>query len=115
MANRTSAPIVAPGAPDSDAPRVIGYSAENWIGLNEKTPAVIVNPDASPLDQLAWCWGEVASLNAAAMVVRLGGNDLEVEDFSAIFGMRLPALAAVLTDAIHRLYGAESQRQPGTA
>ena len=115
MANRTKAPTVAPCAPGSDAPRVIGYLAENWPGLNENTPAVIVNPDASPLDQLAWCWGEAASLSRASSLAVAAGEVFDTADFADIFYMRLPALADMLEHAIRRLNRAELQRQQGTA
>lgn len=38
---------------------------------------------------------------------------MEIEDFNSIFGMRLPALAAMLSDAVHRLNLV--RHQPGTA
>ena len=44
----------------------MGHLAENFIGLQDNAPAVILNPDAHPLAVLAWCWGEVESLSADA-------------------------------------------------
>lgn len=103
MANRTKALGAAPVALDMPAPRVIGYLAENWAGLNDKTPAVIVNPDATPMDQLAWCWGEAASLSRLSSLAVAAGKDFDFGDFHDLFYMRLPALAGMLEYAIAHL------------
>ena len=36
---------------------VMGYLASNFVNINEKVPALIINPEATPLDLLGWCWG----------------------------------------------------------
>lgn len=86
------------------APCVIGYLAENWTAYNQENPAVIVNPKASPMDQLAWCWGEARSLSAASSALVTGGESIDADEFGAVFYMRLPALAAMLGHAINRLH-----------
>lgn len=35
----------------------MGRLSENFMGLQDNAPAVILNPDAHPLAVLAWCWG----------------------------------------------------------
>ena len=81
----------------------MGFLADNWIGA-QKTPALIVNPKASPMDQLAWCWSEARSLSAASSALVAGGECIEAEEFAAMFYMRLPALTAMLEHAINGLH-----------
>ena len=88
----------------SPAPCVIGYLAENWTAYNQENPAVIVNPKASPMDQLAWCWGEATSLAATSSALASGNADVDATDFAAMFHTRLPALAAMLEHAINGLH-----------
>lgn len=86
----------------------IGHLAENFIGLQDNAPAVILNPDAHPLAVLAWCWGEVESLSEAAGVYgsaaasRDGVNDAGCA-FSAMFTHRLQCLPGVMGLAIQAL------------
>lgn len=86
-------------------PHLLGYLAENWIGLNEPdtVPAVIVNPDATPLALLAWCWGEAKHLSDISALLCASG---EVDP--GIFYHRLPGLTAALEHAIERLRKADS-------
>jgi hypothetical protein len=77
----------------------IGLLARNWGALNAQVPAIIVNPAASPLDVLAWCWGEVESLHQAARVF----ENMDSEAVSAIFLHRLAPLSAVFCDALQTI------------
>ena len=82
---------------------VMGYLAENWTCLNARTPAVIVNPEARPLDLMAWCWAELQSLQAAAGAMQSGGNDINSGDFSALIVHRLEPLTVVFEQAMDQL------------
>lgn len=86
-----------------DLPRVHGYLAGNWLGCNDATPAVILNPDAQPLDLLAWCWGELESLNAAGAALAAGGASSCGDAFEPVFLHRLPSVRNVLEHVINRL------------
>ena len=86
----------------------MGHLAENFVGLQDNAPAVILNPDAHPLAVLAWCWGEVESLSKAAGVyassaVAQGGVSDSGCAFNAIFTHRLQHLPRVMGLAIHAL------------
>ena len=86
----------------------MGHLAENFVGLQDNAPAVILNPDAHPLAVLAWCWGEVVSLSEAACVY---GSAAAMPDgvddtgcaFNAMFTHRLERLPAVMGLAIQAL------------
>lgn len=82
---------------------VMGYLAGNWLGINEEHPALIVNPEASPQDLLAWCWGEVASLESVTQTLSAAGANVSHGELSAIFLHRLTPLAKVLETAIDAL------------
>ena len=90
---------------------VLGNLAKNWSSLNKEEAAIIVNPAASSLDVLAWCWGEVESLRHAA--IALSGEDecLDGEAVYAVFLHRLSPLSTVMHGAIHALVTSEAQRQ----
>ena len=83
---------------------VMGYLTENFQGLNEKTPAVIVNPEARPLDLMAWCWAELQSMQAAADVMVSSHDDINKGDFSALILHRLTPLSLVFEQAMNQLY-----------
>lgn len=83
---------------------VMGYLAENFIGLNERTPAVIVNPEARPLDLMAWCWAELQSMQVAADVMISGHDDINKGDFSALILHRLAPLSLVFEQAMNQLW-----------
>lgn len=94
---------------------VCGYLARNWQGANEDTPAVITNPHASPLDLLAWCWGEVASLEAVTQSLTTA-EGVDAGDLQAIYLQRLQPLGAVLYAAVSALaVQARAQRQASDA
>lgn len=84
----------------------MGYLAQNWLGTNDKTPALIVNPEASPLDMLAWIGGELFSLEAAGHALgdmASGDSTIDVDQFTAIFMHRLEPVARVLDLALCEL------------
>lgn len=87
-------------------PSVIGYLADNWSGYNADTAALIVNPNAGSLDLLAWCCGEVRSLQAAAQALSAAG-ELELGDFLAVFLHRLDPLHNVMTLTMDRMHAAQ--------
>lgn len=86
---------------------VLGHLAENWPDVNGERPALIVNPEACPLDLLAWCWGEVASLESAVQALTSAGSSVGPGELSAIFLHRLTPLANVLGAAIDALQAQE--------
>ncbi|ABM36283.1 hypothetical protein [Polaromonas naphthalenivorans] len=83
---------------------VMGYLAQNWINLNARTPAVILNPEASPLDLMAWCWAELRSMQAAANALVGGIDDIDKGDFSALIIHRIEPLANVFQQAMSQLH-----------
>ena len=88
---------------------VMGYLAENFQGLNEKTPAVIVNPEARPLDLMAWVWAELQALQAAADVMVCSHDDICKGDFSALIIHRMGPLTQVFEQAMNQLYSDAKQ------
>lgn len=86
-----------------------GYLSRNWGALNSEAPAIVINPAASPLDLLAWCWGEVESLHQVAKVCDETGMDGEA--LGAVFLHRLAPLSAVFCDAIQAMVREKMQRQ----
>lgn len=84
----------------------MGYLAENWVGANEDAPALVVNPQASAVDLLAWVCGELCSLEAAARaLVDVAPSDsfIAVCHFEAIFVHRLGPMERVLDLALSEL------------
>lgn len=92
---------------------VMGYLANNWPGLNSHTPAVVMNPQAQPLDLLAWCWGEFLSVQSAANVLLGTSNEIRNGDFSALIVHRLDALSEVFEIAVSRLIEEKTQAASG--
>lgn len=86
---------------------VMGYLAGNWPSLNDAAPALIINPEATPLDMLAWCWGEIASMHAALNVLVSLGDPIEAGELSGIFLHRIAPVEVVLSEAIDALVNAE--------
>ena len=93
---------------------VLGYLAKNWPELNAHTPAVVINPQAQPLDLLAWCWGEVLSMQAAANVLASSSDDISKGDFSALIIHRMDAFSEVFEIAVSQLIGEKRQAANGT-
>lgn len=85
----------------------IGHLAKNWPALNEIEPAIIVNPSASPLDVLAWCWGEVESLRHAIDAMGESGRSVDGDAISSVLFHRIAPLSQVMSNAIHRLVEGE--------
>ncbi len=92
---------------------VIGHMAENWPGLCSDRPAMIVNPDATPLDVLAWCRGEVVYLECTAHVLAAG--DEVAGDISAMLLHRLRPLIAAMDLVVGELQNAARRLPEGSA
>jgi hypothetical protein len=88
---------------------VMGYLAQNWLAFNVQTPAVVMNPEAQPLDLLAWCWGELQSVQAAANVMTSSFGDIDKGDFSALIVHRVYALTEVFECAVDQLAAQQKQ------
>lgn len=82
-----------------------GWIADNWPAFAaEGCPPVIVNPEASTGAVLAWCFGEVRSLNAAALAVSATpGEALSADEVMLIFAHRLGPLECVLRAALDHM------------
>ncbi len=93
--------------PLADGP--VGFLAQNFGGLQDNAPGVIVNPDAHPLAVLAWCWGEIESLSAAALVFDAAGSDVDSGAFGSVFVHRLVPLSAVMGQAVAALVGGKDR------
>lgn len=92
-----------------------GYLAQNWMELNVKTPAIIANPEASPLDVLSWCWGEVESLYQVTDAFAAAGADIDSNVLGAVYLHRLAPLSPLMRDAIQALVSNERKvRQSGS-
>ena len=84
----------------------MGYLAGNWLGANEETPALVVNPQASAVDLMAWVCGELRSLEAAAYAltaVSARDSSIEVRHFEAMFVHRIAPMERVLELALCQL------------
>ena len=79
---------------------VNGFLGRNWPDVNDGTPAVIVNPAAQPLDLLAWCLGEVNSLQAVLDALASSETPIEPSELSGIFLHRIEPLGKVLYAAV---------------
>ncbi|MDP3797411.1 MAG: hypothetical protein Q8R06_09710 [Polaromonas sp.] len=97
-----------------EAVDVMGYLARNWLEQNKDNPALILNPKATPLDMLAWAWGEITSLEATLLALTAGQHEITTGDLSAIIQHRLCPLSNVMDFAIHALLDpANAERQEG--
>ena len=83
---------------------VIGHLTQNWPDVNTRNPAIIVNPNASPLDLMSWCWAELRSMEAVCDVFVSGAQDIPIGDFSASIFYRIQPLTGVLEEAMRQLY-----------
>ena len=79
---------------------VMGYLANNFHGINEAVPALIINPEATPLDMLAWCWGEIVSMQSSLDSLASASAPLEPGELSAIFLHRIAPLERVMHEAV---------------
>lgn len=93
------------------APNVCGCLADNWMF---DMPALQVNPAASPVALLGWCWGELASLESTAEALGGAAAGLTGEGINAIFTHRLAPLCEVLNHAIDLINAAEPAK-PGSS
>lgn len=91
----------------------VGHLAKNWPSLNASAPAIIVNPAASPLDVLAWCWGEVESLRATVDVMGESGASVDGDAIADVLLHRLAPLSAVMHDAIQVMVREQAQHLTG--
>ena len=82
---------------------VMGYLANNFGSINESVPALIINPEATPLDLLGWCWGEIASMQAALDALASAGVPIEPGELSGIFLHRIAPLERVMHEAVDAL------------
>jgi hypothetical protein len=80
----------------------MGYLASNW---GNETPALILNPKATPLDMLAWCWAEIESLRSTALALSSSSYPLDPGELSAILLHRVGPLANVMDAAMNELMG----------
>jgi len=100
-----SAATTATGAPSGSASevRATGYLAGCNIGVDQP-PALIVNPDATTLGLLGWCWGEVSCLKSAVeALVTVEAGAIEIPDFVAAALHRLVPLESMLSHAMDRV------------
>lgn len=79
---------------------VMGYLANNFSGINEIVPALIINPEATPLDMLAWCWGEIVSMQASLDSLTSASAPLDPGELSGIFLHRMAPLERVMHEAV---------------
>jgi hypothetical protein len=81
--------------------KATGYLAETWS--EDTREALIVNPDARPVDLFTWCWGELQSVRAAVSVMHAARGDIEKDDMAALLFHRIEPLSSVMSLAIERL------------
>ena len=89
---------------------VLGHLAKNWTEFNNDNPAVVLNPKAVPLDLMAWCWGELLSLNSAVDTLQGSSDDLNKGDFCALIVHRMDPLLGVFERALDKLIDEEKAR-----
>jgi hypothetical protein len=89
-----------PKSPSATA-KAIGYLAETWS--TDAREALIVNPEARPLDLFTWCWSELQSVRAAVSVMHAARGDIEKDDMAALLFHRIELLSSVMSLAIERL------------
>ena len=78
-------------------PNVCGCMADNWM---IDMPALQVNPAASPVALLGWCYGELVSLESIAAALGSTDSRLSGEDVNAIFTHRLEPLTAMFRHVV---------------
>ena len=86
-----------------------GHLADNWPSLTENAPAVVVNPSASPLAVLAWCWGEVESLSQICHALAQSRDAIDSAAFTAGVLHRLAPVSGPMSDAISALVRSDAQ------
>lgn len=97
----------------------MGYLAGNWVDANSEVPALVVNPEASPIDLLAWVGGELLSLesscNALAELASGRESIIEFAEFEAVFVHRLAPIVRVLNVALCELIAQRRQADTSVA
>ena len=94
----------------ADCVPVMGHLAKNWTELNDRNPAVVLNLKAGPLDLMAWCWGELLSLNSAVDALQGSTDDIDKGDFCALIVHRMDPLLGVFDRAMEQLIDDEKAR-----
>lgn len=90
----------------------MGYLAMDLITCAEERPAIVVNAKATPIDLLAWCRGELRSLEAtgsALAAVSAPGAEMDFDDFEAMFIHRLTPILRMLDVALNELVAGEPE------
>ena len=95
----------------TDCVPVMGHLARNWTELNDRNPAVVLNPNAGPLDLMAWCWSELVSLNCAVDALQAGTDDINKGDFCALIVHRMDPLLGVFERALDKLIDDDKARR----
>jgi hypothetical protein len=109
MANDKSILQPAPvSSVSGNALEIVGYLANNWC---TDRPALMLNPEASPGELLAWCWGEVMSVLASADALATCADSISAGDVSAIFLHRLRPIEQVLDYATNAVVREEKLRR----
>ena len=95
-------------------PSACGRLAKNWLA---KKSAVIVNSEASPVDVLAWVWGELASLNGVLRVLITARSDDDALADAVCDGIyhRIQPLPEVLAWAIDGVLNSRDADTKGAA
>lgn len=82
-----------------------GWRSENWSHLM-KQPAVIVNPEASLLEVLTWCHGEVRGIEDLVTGL-VGTEDLKAGGLIELLYDRLEPVSTVMEGVIDRMVQGE--------
>jgi hypothetical protein len=86
---------------------VTGYLVKNHAyRLDPERPAIIINPEASPNELLAWCVGEVLALEMSVRLNFENPNE-QLSEFSALLYHRLEPLANAIEAAAEGFYELE--------
>lgn len=93
---------------------VAGYLAGNWSGQSDGSIAVIVNPGATALQLMAWCWGELMSVAAASAALAESTTTLDIDHHNRIYMHRLPPVVDVMERAILMLQSAGLSSGPSS-
>ena len=86
---------------------VVGYLTSNWVSNDNQPPAVVMNPEARPIDLLVWCWAEMESMRAAVNVLLAVEGEINKGDFSALILYRLEPLLVVMEKTVGHLCQAD--------
>ncbi|MGB4927543.1 MAG: hypothetical protein WBP25_13770 [Giesbergeria sp.] len=90
----------------------MGYLAMDLISCTDDRPAIVVNTDARPIDLLAWCRGELRSLEAtgtALAAVSAPDAQMDFDDFEAMFIHRLSPILRMVDVVLNELVAGEPE------